>query len=356
MPFMLLAQCRRKTGHWPEQGDSMAAAKYLTLFLPIFQHRQSIKKTMNDLRKPIDGLATGLMLLLSLTWGFQQISLKGVEHDLSPILQIALRSGIAALLIASLVLWHREKIDFKNTWLPGLGAGLLFAFEFLVLGEGLRYTLASHMVVFLYTAPIWVALSLHFLVHAERLNRIQWLGILLAFAGILVTFLGRGDQTAVANAPNILLGDLLGLAAGAAWGFTTVLVRSSRLSVTPAKQTLLYQLVVCFVILMVASVVTGQARINPTPAVMASLAFQGLLVSFASFLTWFWLLRRYPASQLGVFSFMAPMFGVVFGVWLLNDPMEQSFVLGAVLVLTGIVLVNGHQRLRKWFVKDVPAN
>jgi hypothetical protein len=41
---------------------------------------------------------------------------------------------------------------------------------------------------------------------------------------------------------------------------------------------------------------------------------------------WFWLLRRYLVSPLGVFSFMTPLIGVAFGVWLLNEPLEPGFV------------------------------
>jgi drug/metabolite transporter (DMT)-like permease len=53
------------------------------------------------------------------------------------------------------------------------------------------------------------------------------------------------------------------------------------------------------------------------------------------------LLRNYLASRLGVFSFLTPLFGIVFGAWLLAEPIEPSFLLGAVPVLLGIVLVSG---------------
>ena len=81
---------------------------------------------------------------------------------------------------------------------------------------------------------------------------------------------------------------------------------------------------------------------NPTPAIWASLTFQILLVSFASFLTWFWLLRTYLASRLGVFSFLTPLFGVVMGAVLLDEVIEPAFVLGSVPVMIGILLVSGH--------------
>jgi drug/metabolite transporter (DMT)-like permease len=75
--------------------------------------------------------------------------------------------------------------------------------------------------------------------------------------------------------------------------------------------------------------------------------FQGLVVSFFSYLTWFWLLRRYLAANLAVFSFMTPMFGVTFGVLLLDEPLSLNFVLGAMLVLLGITFVSAEQWLRR---------
>ena len=72
-------------------------------------------------------------------------------------------------------------------------------------------------------------------------------------------------------------------------------------------------------------------------------------MSFASLLTWFWLLRRYLASRLGVFSFLTPLFGVLLGVLLLGESLEPHFVAGSALVLAGIGLVGGHAVVsRRW--------
>jgi drug/metabolite transporter (DMT)-like permease len=218
--------------------------------------------------------------------------------------------------------------------------GGLFGLEFLLVAEGLRHTSASHMAVFLYTAPMFAALGLQVRLPAERLGPLQWLGIALAFGGIAFAFLGR-SQAASSVPGNVLWGDFLGLLAGMSWAATTVVVRCSKLAKAPATQTLLYQLISAFVLLLAGAVASGQATFNPTPTVWASLAFHTLVVSFASFLAWFWLLRNYLASPLGVFSFLTPLFGIVFGAWLLNEPMEPSFLVGAIPVLLGIVLVSG---------------
>ncbi|MDD1508728.1 DMT family transporter [Pseudomonas sp. CNPSo 3701] len=307
-----------------------------------------------DTRKNIDGLAGGMMVGLCMIWGMQQVVLKGAAEDVAPMLMLALRSGIAALLVALLMLWRRDGLGVRaGNWRPGLVVGSLFALEFMLVGEGLRHTSASHMVIFLYTAPIFAALGLHWRLPAERLRPLQWLGIGIAFMGIVVSFAGRSGGAETADAGRQLYGDILGILGAMAWGATTVVVRSSRLSNAPVTQTLFYQLLGGFVLLILACAVSGQLGFNPTPIAVGGLIFQAVLVSFASFLAWFWLLRNYLASRLGVLSFMTPMFGILFGVVLLGEPLEANFVLGSLLVLCGIVLVSGYEWVSQWLKRRV---
>lgn len=307
------------------------------------------------MRKPLDAKAVFTMLMLCLVWALQPIELKATAADLAPILQLALRSGGAALLVVLLMRWRGEAFDLRDGTLPaGVLVGLLFGLEFLLVGEGLRHTSAAHMVVFLYTAPVFAALGLHLRLPAERLAPLQWAGIVLAFGGIAFAFLGR-DTVAAVFSPDAMRGDFLGLMGGLAWGATTVVVRCSRLSSAPATQTLLYQLLGAFVLLTGVALASGQTRFNPTPQVWAGLLFQTLVVSFASFLLWFALLRRYLASRLGAFSFLTPLLGVVLGGVLLGETIERHFLLATVPVLLGVVLVSAHGLVQSLVRRVAPA-
>lgn len=299
-----------------------------------------------DPRKPLDSLAIGVMLVLCLIWGLQQITLKATAADFSPTLQLALRSGVGAVLVGLLMLARRERLNLApGIWQPGVLAGSCFALEFLLVSEALHHTTAGHVVVFLYTAPVFAALGLHWKLPNERLALLQWAGIALALGGVAVAFL-QGAQTGDSDLPRMLWGDFLALLGGIAWAATTVIIRVTPLSTLPATQTLLYQLVMGFVLLLPAALLIGHTTFNPTPLVWASLAFQAVIVSFASFLIWFALLRRYLASRLGVLSFLTPLFGVILGAWLLDEAIEPGFVVGAGMALLGIVLVSGHGWIR----------
>lgn len=293
---------------------------------------------MSDERKPLDASAFALMVLLTALWGFQQVAIKVAAPDVSLVMQAAIRSIIATVL---LIAWAQARgialFRRDGTLGPGLLAGLLFGGEFVFIYAGLAHTTASRMIVFIYLTPALTALGLHWFVPGERLVLRQWAGVAVAFAGLVLAF-AEGFTSAQGAT---FLGDLFGVIAAALWAATTVLIRASTLARITATKTLFYQLWISALVLLAASLLMGERGVVAlTPLALASLAYQGVIVAFASYLIWFWLLTRYLAGRLAVFSFLAPLFGVVFGVWLLDEPLTPSFAGAALMVGAGIVLVN----------------
>ena len=292
---------------------------------------------MNATRAPLDGFAVMTMIALTALWGFQQVAIKLAASSISLVAQGALRSVIAALLVLlwarwrGIALWKRD-----GTLGAGLLAGLLFGSEFALIYAGLAYTTASRMVVFVYLAPCLTALLLSLFVPGERLSRVQWAGVAVAFAGIAWAF-ADGFRTGRAT----LVGDAFGVLAAVGWAATTVLIRATRLARIAATKVLFYQLAVSAAVLPVVSLMLSEPGIvRWTPIAVASIAFQSIVVAFASYLTWFWLLTRYLAGRLSVFTFLAPLFGVAFGHLVLGDRITAGFLAAAALVGVGIALVN----------------
>jgi drug/metabolite transporter (DMT)-like permease len=164
----------------------------------------------------------------------------------------------------------------------------------------------------------------------------------LAFAGILAAF---GDG--FASSPASLLGDAFGIVAAVLWAATTVWIRASGLARIGAAKVLFYQLGVCALTLPLASLLMGEPGvIRITPVAIACLLYQGVIVAFASYLAWFWLLTRYMAGRLSVFAFLTPLFGVIAGAVVLSEPLRPVFLVAATLVGAGIGLVNLPARRR----------
>jgi drug/metabolite transporter (DMT)-like permease len=279
-----------------------------------------------------------MMVVLCMCWGFQQITIKVAAAGISPIMQAGLRSIIAtALLLAWAQLRRIPLFRRDGTLAGGLVAGVLFAGEFVFIYAGLAYTAASRMVVFIYLAPCLTALGLQWFVPGERLNASQWTGVVLAFLGVALAF---ADGFSMASG-STLVGDAFGVIAAALWAATTVLVRATRLTSASATKTLFYQLGASALVLPLVSLAVGESGVTAlTPIVVSSLVYQSVIVAFASYLVWFWLLTRYLAGRLAVFSFLTPLFGVAFGVVLLSEPLSAAFLGAAMLVGVGIVLVN----------------
>ena len=122
------------------------------------------------------------------------------------------------------------------------------------------------------------------------------------------------------------------------------MLRGSRLSTALPEKTLLYQLVVSAVALTAASLAAGEPW-PPSPAslsalTLGSLFFQTAVVTFASYLTWFWLVRHYPATRISAFTLLTPVFGLLAGVGLLGEPLTLRLGVALVAVCAGIWLVN----------------
>ena len=293
---------------------------------------------MSSERKPADALAMSMMVVLCMCWGFQQVTIKIAAAGISPIMQAGLRSIIATLLLLGWARLRRVPLFRRDgTFAGGIAAGVLFAAEFVFIYAGLAYTAASRMVVFIYLAPCLTALGLQWFVPGERLNVGQWAGVMLAFLGVALAF-ADGFSTV---AGSTLIGDAFGVIAAALWAATTVLVRSTRLTSASAAKTLFYQLAVSALALPLVSMAVGEIGVIAlTPVVVLSLAYQSVIVAFASYLAWFWLLTRYLAGRIAVFSFLTPLFGVAFGVIFLSEPLSATFLGAALLVGAGIALVN----------------
>ena len=286
----------------------------------------------------LDGLAIGILIACCMFWGLQQILVKAVMAEVPPLMQASVRCIGACVL---LLLWCRVRGIplFKrdgSLW-AGLLAGGLFAAEFACIYLGLLNTTASRLTVFLYTSPFWVAALVPLFVRSERLRPVQWLGLACAFVAVAFAMreglsLGGGSAT----------GDLLGLAAGALWGLTTVSIRATGLTTRVSPEKLLfYQIATTAIMVPWISLALGERwHFDWSARAWGSVLAQTVIGAFASYLAWMWMLGRYPATKISVFVFLTPLFALLFGTVLLHEAVTPTLLAALALVVVGIVLVN----------------
>ena len=184
--------------------------------------------------------------------------------------------------------------------------------------------------------PFWVAIGAHFLIPGERLTPIRVIGLILAGFGVVVALSNKN----IAAGPYAFQGDLMALFAATGWAAIALIARTTKFSTIKPELQLWYQLAVSSILLLPLALFLGDTFREPTSIHWAIFFIQVVFVVCIGFLTWFWVLSVYPASDMASFSFLAPLFGVLFGWLILGEAITWAIVLALVFVAIGIVLVN----------------
>jgi drug/metabolite transporter (DMT)-like permease len=282
--------------------------------------------------------AVSILLLCCMIWGLGLVMVKLANAGIAPVFNAALRSVFAGVI---LLIWALARgvplFERDRTLGAGIWIGIVFAIEFIALYTGLQWTSVARGTIFLHAAPFVAAVGEHLLGQA-RLSSLRIAGLVLAFVG-----LGVALFDGLIASGGTLTGDLLCLAAGIAWGATTVIVKGSRLRMARAEKTLLYQLGVSAIVLLAWSRLTGEAQtVSRDLAVLAPFAYTVLFTVVFGYTIWFWMMRTYSAGSLHAFTFLTPIFGAIAGHLLLNEPLSAGVLVGLGLVASGIWLVNRH--------------
>jgi drug/metabolite transporter (DMT)-like permease len=287
--------------------------------------------------RPLDSIGTLIIFGLCASWGLNQVAAKVALADIPPLTQAAWRSAGATLILGAIGIWREPTLFQRDRTLPaGIICGICFALEFVALYVGLQYTSATHAVLFLYTAPFFVALGLPLITPTERLTTLQWAGLALSFIGVALA-LGVSGQIS----REMFFGDLLTLIAGALWGATTLILKGTNLRAARPIKALLYQLAVSAIVLGIGIVLFREHMPTQISAASwGSLAYQTLWVVCITYMAWFWMISHYRAGELSAFTFLTPIFGVAAGHFMLGDAIAPGFAISVALVAGGILLVN----------------
>ena len=284
----------------------------------------------------VDAFGAASLILVSAILGFNQVVIKVGNDGLQPVFMAGLRSVGATVCLA---LWMRYRgiplLPAPAARGVALAMGLIFVAEFIFLFIALDLTSVTRVSVIFYSMPVWMALGAHILIPGQRLTPMKTAGLLIAFAGVAIAILTRGPTEGGA-----LAGDLLALGAALCWAAIGVLAKGSAIRNERPEVQLFCQVAVSIPLLLLAAPLFGPLIRELQPIHLWGLGFQSVILVFATFLFWFWLLSVYPAAQVAAFSFLAPIFGVFFGWALLSEPVGPAILAALTLVAFGLWLMN----------------
>ncbi|MBI5583333.1 MAG: DMT family transporter [Deltaproteobacteria bacterium] len=286
----------------------------------------------------LDLKAIIILLILCTLWGGNMAAIKFSNKGLAPMFTAGLRSLVAAGLM---YLWLRYRGE--RIFPPGLRkihavmVGVLFGLEFAFIYISQHYTLASRSYIFLYTHPFWVAWGAHYLIPGDQLTRRRFLGLLLAFGGLVFAF----SEGLTRFSGSVLWGDFLVLLGALGWAATTLYVKLFLVRSCGAFQTLIYQLIFSAPVLFVLSFLLEGNPIRYVDwTIGISFFYQAVIVAWLSYWAWFYLMHIYPVTSLAAFSFITPISGVFISSLLLQEPLSLTLLVSLVLISLGIYWVN----------------
>lgn len=275
------------------------------------------------------------MLLLSVIWGYNWVVMKVALRDVGTFDFAALRTALGALSLFVVLAWRRAPLAPRNiggaVWL-----GLLQTSAFIGLTVwAVDIGGAGRTAVLVYTMPFWV-LVLAWPILGERIRGVQWLAVVLAFAGlmsILEPWQLRGE----------LLSEVLAVVAGVAWAASVIVAK--KLHIRGGEELLsltAWQMLLGAAPLVAAALFVPSAPIHWTGSFIAALLYNVIPANALAWLLWLYVLNRLSAGLASLGMLVTPVLGVLAAWVQLGERPGALEALGMLLVGIALALFSYH--------------
>ncbi len=311
--------------------------------------------SLSDHQRPLTWLTVIAVVSTAALWGGNPVAAKYTllsdytDYGLPPITVSGIRFLLATLFM---LIWCQfEKSPWKITrqQLPiCLIAGTLLAAQIGTFTIGVQLSNSTHTTILINTFIIWIFGYEHFISRTQRMTKLQVVGCILAAASALVTLLLKSSTDTTdqdtSDLPG-LLRDVIIVISGALQAAKILFIKANLKTIQSGTLMLWHDLIAVIWFVMIAAYFERDqislAQVNHQ--VVWGLIYQGVIVGGLCFAIQTFLLNKYSASRITVFSFLTPIFGIAAAATLRNDPLSSWIFLSLALVAAGIYLVNRPQ-------------
>jgi drug/metabolite transporter (DMT)-like permease len=282
-------------------------------------------------------LIIGGFILISIIWGSTWFAIKIGLESITPLYGITIRFAIAAAILALIMKWRGEKLPFdKNSVNQYLNLAVLsFSFPFALVYWGEQYIPSGLASVLFGAYPFVVAIGSHYFLPEEKLNMFKTMGIILGFIGIIIIFwsdLKFGSESA--------LGMLAILASTLMQGASLVIVKRKNHHISPFALSLGGMILGLLIMLPMTVYFENHSELIFDFRGVSSIIYLSTFGTVATFVTYYWLMKRVEVVYLSLVSFVTPVLAVLLGSFILDEKLSAQIFLGAGFVLAGILTAN----------------
>jgi drug/metabolite transporter (DMT)-like permease len=279
-----------------------------------------------------------LVGMLCLIWGSTWLAIKIGLEDSPPVLGAGFRFVLSCLILFSLVYWKRlpltkSKRDWKNIIIPGFCAYFV-SYGLVYWGE--QHINSGLAAVLFATFPFWVAIFAHFMLPNEKFNLVKLFSLLVGFSGILIIF---WDNLHLSGSTENALGMFALLSSGASSAYAGVRTKRDLHHVDPIVISAQQMLVGMLLLLIVGFTFEDIKTFQITQKSVGALLYLALFGSALAFSVYFYLLKTTDATKLSLIAFVTPIVALLLGWLMADEKVTPRLMLGAALVVVGIVLL-----------------
>jgi drug/metabolite transporter (DMT)-like permease len=282
--------------------------------------------------------AVVLALVIHTLWGANPVAVKVGLEVFPPLWSGFLRFVLGS---ACVIVWARvmgvSLWPPREEWPVHIGLTLIFTAQIALMNIGFGATTAANSAVLIATNPLFGVFFAHWWVPGDRLTPGRLLGVLVAFAGAaLVLTRGAADSVSLGATH---YGDLLVLASAGVLGMRLALCGRLLRTVNEIRLTL-WQMLLSLPLFLAGGLTFETLHLeNLGWGPIAGILYQGIVVAGLGFSVQYYLLRRYKPSVMISFNFVAPVAGVLLGMWILDEHLTAALLGGMALVAVGITLL-----------------
>ncbi len=282
------------------------------------------------------------ILVCSMIWGSTWLAIKFGLDTLPPFLFAAIRFALAC---GFLLIWMKiQKLSFPrdaHTWKVMTVLGLVLGLDYALVFWGEQFIESGIAAVLFSTMPFFVAGFGRGMIPGHSVTRVQGIGILMSFGGVIVVFLRNVTQS-----HGFAWGDLAMIGAAACGAFISVYAKQHAHHIHSVTVSTV-QVFVCAMVLLVLGLVTediGHLRI--TTGGWLAILYLAVFGSAIAFALYMWVIKKVSPVEASIVPVVSPLIAVLLG-WLIRDePLGWNALVGGTLIVGGVFLVNLLPHLR----------
>lgn len=288
------------------------------------------------------------LLLLAALWGGSFLFMRMAASVVGPAWMILARVGLAACFLWLVAMWLKKGLQAPRYWRHYLVLGLFnSALPFLLFAYAAQTISASLLSILNATAPMWAAVIARVWLKSE-LSMSKWLGMGFGLAGVAVLAGVESMRLPVGGLWAVAASLAATLSYGIATHYTKVAPNVESFSNAHGSMW-----AATLIMIPVALATPMPAEVPMLPTGLAVLAL-GVVCSGVAYLIYFRLIADFGGVSALSVTFLVPVFGTLWGAWLLGEPVTWATVGGGLLVLCGTAMVTGFSPLR-WLGSAKPS-